>query len=129
MIGDHLMAYKIQLINDHNIVRVCHKGIVDSSEMNICKDTTILHLKQLGWNRVLIDLADAEFQLGTLDIAILYKGLDNLFSDGAFIAVLQPTKMVFDYGQYSKSIATEWSNTKVDIFDQEKLAVRWLTEQ
>ena len=120
------MAYKIQLINDHNIVRICHEGIVDASEMNICKETVIIHLKRLGWNRVLIDLTDAEFQLGTLDIAILYKGLDNLFSDGAFIAVLQPTKMAFDYGQYSKSIATEWSNTKVEIFIQEDLAIKWL---
>ena len=123
------MAYQIQLINDHNIVRICHKGIVDSSEMNICKNTTIIHLKQLGWNRALIEFTDAEFQIKTLDIANLYKGLDNIFPEGAFIAVLPPTKMVFDYCHYSKSIATEWSNTKVDIFDQEKLAVRWLAEQ
>jgi len=120
------MAFQIQLINDHAIVRICHEGIVDVSEMNTCKNTAIIHLKRLGWNKVLIDITDVEFQVGTLDIANLYKSLDNTFSDRALIAVLQPTKIDFDYGQYSKSIATEWSNSKVEIFNQENLALRWL---
>ena len=123
------MAYQIQLINDHNIVRICHKDIVDASEMSNCKTTAIIHLKKLGWNRVLIDLTDAEFQVETVDIANLYKDLDSVFPEGASIAVLQPTKMAFDYGQYSKSIASAWSNTKVEVFVQENFAVRWLDEQ
>lgn len=123
------MAYQIQLINDQKFVRICHKDIVDISEMNHCKNTAIIHLKKLGWNRVLIDITDAEFQVGTLDIANIYKDLDSIFSEGASIAVLQPTQMAFDYGQYSKTIATAWSNTKVEIFVQENLAVKWLDEQ
>ena len=119
------MAYQIQLINDQKFVRICHKDIVDISEMNHCKNTAIIHLKKLGWNRVLIDITDAEFQVGTLDIANMYKDLDSIFSEGASIAVLQPTQMAFDYGQYSKTIATAWSNTKVEIFVQENLAVKW----
>ena len=123
------MAYQIQLTNDHNIVRACHKGIVDVAEMNNCKNTAIIHLKKLGWNRVLIDITNAEFQVGTLDIANVYKDLDSMFPEGASIAILQPTKMTFDYGQYSKSIATAWSKTKIEIFVEENLAVRWLDEQ
>lgn len=121
------MAYKIQLINDHAIVKIRHQGIVDVSEMNTCKDLAIIHLKRLVWNKVLIDIKDAEFQVGTLDIAKLYKDLDNTFPDRAFIAILQPTKMDFDYGQYSKSIANEWSNAKVEIFNKENSALSWLT--
>ena len=123
------MAYQIQLINDNNIVRAYHKGIVDVSEMNNCKNTAIIHLKKLGWNRVLIDITDAEFQVGTLEIASVYKDLDNIFPEGASIAILQPTKMAFVYGRYSKSIATAWSNTKIEIFVQEDLAVKWLDKQ
>lgn len=128
-LGVFLMAYQIQLINDHHIVRVCYESIVNVSEMNISKDTAIIHLKRFGWNRVLINITDAEFQLGTLDIADLYRGVGNIFPDDAFLAVLQPTKMDFDYGQYSKAIAAEWSNTKIEVFVQEDLALRWLTEQ
>ena len=65
------MAYQIKLINDHNLIRICHNDIVDVSEMNNCKTTAIIHLKKLGWNRVLIDLTDAEFQVETLNIANL----------------------------------------------------------
>jgi len=123
------MIHQFQFINEHHIVRAYQKGIVDVSEMNICKNMTIIHLKRLGWNRILLDLTDTEFQVGTLDVATLYKGLDKILSDGAFMAVLPPQKMDFDYCQYSKSIATEWSNTNVEIFAQEDLAIKWLTEQ
>ena len=123
------MSYQIQLVTDHNMVRICHEGIVDASEMNICKESAIIHLKRFGWNRVLIDLTRADFQLRAMDIAVLFRDLDNKFSDGAFIAVLPPAKMVFDYVQYSKSIATEWSNTKIEIFNQGDLAIMWLAEQ
>jgi hypothetical protein len=121
------MAYQIRFINDRSIVKICHEGIVDVLEMNTCKNTAIIHLKRLGWNKVLIDITEAEFEVGTLDIADLFKGLENIFSNRAFIAVLQSTKLGFDYGQYSKSIAAEWSNTKLEVFNQENLALRWLT--
>jgi hypothetical protein len=123
------MAYQIQLIDDHQIVKVCHKGIVDQSEMNIGKGIAFQHLIQIGWNKILLDLIDADFQILTTDVAVLFKDIKNIFPFDAFIAVLPPQKMDFDYCNYAKSVANEWTNTKVEIFVQEDLAIKWLSEQ
>jgi hypothetical protein len=123
------MAYQNQLIHDHHIVKNIHKGIVDLSEMNTGKNTAFQFLRMFGWNRILLDLEDADLQVMTTDVAMLFKGLKNIFPDGAFIAVIQPQKMVFNYCKFAKSIANEWTNTKVEILFQEDLAIRWLTEQ
>ena len=123
------MAYQFQFIHDHNIVKVCHKGIVDRSEMNIGKNMAFQYLMQFGWDRILLDLMEADFKFNASDVVVLFKEIDGIFSDGAFIAVLQPQQMVFDYCQFAKSIANEWTNTKVEIFNQEDLAIGWLAEQ
>jgi hypothetical protein len=123
------MAYQSQLIHDRHIVRVCHKGIVDVSEMNIGRNIAFQYLIQFGWKRILLDLMEADFQFKATDLIVLFKEIDGIFSDGAFIAVIQPQQMVFDYCQYAKSIANEWTNTKVEIFNQEDLAIGWLSEQ
>ena len=46
------MAYQVHLIHEHHIVGICHKGMVDVSEMNIGKNLAFQHLTHLEWNRI-----------------------------------------------------------------------------
>ena len=122
------MTSQYRLIHDRQIVKVTHEGIVDRDEMNLGKEAAFQSLILNGWNRILLDLGDADLQFDVTDVGSLFKNIGETFPDEAFLAVLQPRQRDFDYCQYAKSVAPGWSNVQVQVFSQEDLAIQWLAE-
>lgn len=122
------MSYQSSLIKDQRIVKISHSGLVNYHEMEFGKDMAFMYLSQLGWNKLLLNLRDADLQFDATEVATLFKNIGDTFPDDAFLAVVRPRQMAFDYCRYAQSTASAWANTKVEIFTQEDLATGWLTE-
>ena len=123
------MTYEIQLFHKDDIVNVCHTGVIDKFEMNNGKNDSFFQLTSHSWNKILLDLTDAEFQLLLTDVALTFKDLNHKHPAGVFLAVVQPEKMDFDYCQFAKTIAVDWSNFQVEVFIDKGSALEWLRKQ
>ena len=123
------MTYAIQLFHEDNIVNVCHTGVIDKIEMNTGKNDSFFQLTYHSWNKILLDLTDAEFQLLATDVALTFKDLNHKHPTGVFLAVVKPAKIDFDYCQYAKTIAIAWSNFQIEVFTDKGSALEWLRKQ
>ena len=123
------MALEIQLLHENNTVNIIHTGKLDKDEMNTGKDDSLSKLLFYNWNKILLDLSDAELQLQGIDIALVFKKLNHSHPTGVFLAAVQPAKTDFDYCQFAKTISVECSNYTIEVFIDRTSALEWLVKQ
>jgi hypothetical protein len=123
------MTYQIHLQQDEQIVHIVHRGAVDPMEMTGGKEGVFFYLRQFGWRKILLDLAVADLQVGATDVAAIFRRIDDAFPAGAFIAVVQPREMAFDFCRFAKSVAEAWSRTQLEVFGDTDAARGWLVNQ
>lgn len=127
--GGEFVTSQYHLMHRQQIVKITHKGVVDSDEMNLGKEAAFQSLSLNGWYRILLDLEDADLQFDATDVGSLFKNIGETFPDDVFLAVVRPRQVGFDFCQYAKTVAPAWCNVTIQVFSQEDLATRWLAEQ
>ncbi|MBI9086452.1 MAG: hypothetical protein JEZ11_22845 [Desulfobacterales bacterium] len=78
------------------------------------------------WHKILLDLKEATLKVNATSVAQLFKNMDASYPHGAFMAVVQPAAMDFDFCWLAQSMATAWSRTRVEIFTEKQEALNWL---
>jgi hypothetical protein len=99
---------------------------MDFHDLSIGRECAAYSICQTGWHRILVDVRNAEFAVTSTEIARLLIDMDEQFSKGVWIAIVQRRHIDLNYGGCAKDIEKPLELTVIEEFNDEQEAIKWL---
>lgn len=120
------MASHVEFLKDHGVVIFRHSDTFDGNDLFSMRCSCSFALSVNGWRYALIDLRKAHIEASASEFAYHFRNLDNLLPIGAIVAMVEPIQYDFDYCKLAKSVVNAWTASEVEVFQNERDALRWL---